>query len=117
MNLVSILALAIWVVCFVPPACVVLRVAGVEHKLLRRAFQFGVLLAVIQLFIPIVGLLLAQELGAMVASIVALPASYWYVNHVLAIQWWKNILIIVVVPFLGTLLASPALFMYFRAVA
>lgn len=113
MDAKGVVAAALYLISYFPPSYVVLVYHKVESQRVWRALQLGLVLAAIQVVIPLTVATLINQLVGGVLYYAALPLSYLYVRRVLAVKWWQNVTIIIAIPFAAGLIAGALLLLGF----
>lgn len=117
MDIKSVIILSVYFLFFVPPSYWVLKKVGVTQQLFSRSVAFGLAIAGLQTLLPTALVFVSFEYGYTVGVLVGLVLSYLYVNHVVHLEWYKNIGIVIFLPLVAGTLASPAMFLLFAASA
>lgn len=115
MSIKSISVLLIYFLFFVPPSYWVLSKTGVKEKLKSRAFQFGFVIATLQIALPLACIFISLTYGYTVGAIVGLVTSYLYVDKVLHLRWYKNVAVVFFLPIVAGILSAPLMYIWYFA--
>jgi hypothetical protein len=115
MDLKSLLTLLVYLACYIPPAYFLLRKIGVSSKIISRASMFGPTLGLLQFIVPIGFVFINFEYGYVVGALAGLTMSYFYVRHVVKLEWYKNVGLVIFLPIAAGICATPLMYLLYLA--
>ena len=104
-------------ISYLPFSFIALKMLGVKDRVVKRSLAFGSSFAFLHVGLPILGLYLAKETGAVIGGLLGFPLSILYISKVLNVKWWKNLLIAISVPVLSALVMGTLLMLFFKSIA
>ena len=113
----AIFSLALYLGAYAIPSYFLLQKLGVRNRLVKRAFVFGTTLGILLVILPLSLMLFGVDLISILGAFLGPVLGYWYVQRVLVVKWYINVAVVVCMPLVAGLFASPLLYLYFKSVA